>query len=196
MFLVFDGSLLALQSQVRNEPSQAAGHIGRVWIMGRLYLSGIPEPRGCRRPHRRTATVCGVVASAEYEPKEQSQPTLLDLGKTYRIPHSPRSSRAIIDRNSGPSRPPFAASASGVTGKISDYHGKPEIALTDPVQRFSRTDSGRVVDPRLIAAGAFTLDGGVRIRHRHPDQLGGLDLQHRGELGDDLTAQVKRRVMR
>jgi hypothetical protein len=137
-----------------------------------------------------------VVASAEYEPKEQSQPTLLDLGKTYRIPHSPRSSRAIIDRNSGPSRPPFAASASGVTGKISDYHGKPEIVLTDPVQRFSRTDSGRVVDPRLIAAGAFTLDGGVRIRHGHPDQLGGLDLQHRSELGDDLTAQVKRRVMR
>jgi hypothetical protein len=28
-----------------------------------------------------TATVCGVVASAEYEADAQSQPTLLDLGK-------------------------------------------------------------------------------------------------------------------
>jgi hypothetical protein len=30
-----------------------------------------------------TATVCGVVASAEYEPDERSQPTLLDLGKAH-----------------------------------------------------------------------------------------------------------------
>jgi hypothetical protein len=30
-----------------------------------------------------TATVCGVVASAEYEANERSQPTLLDLGKPY-----------------------------------------------------------------------------------------------------------------
>jgi len=195
MFLVFDGSLLALQSQVRNEPSQAAGHIGRVWIMGRSTSAASLNP----------ADAAGHIGeprqSAAWWPPPSTNPRssrshLLDLGKTYRIPHSPRSSRAIIDRNSGPSRPPFAASASGVTGKISDYHGKPEIALTDTVQRFSRTDSGRVVDPRLIAAGAFTLDGGVRIRHGHPDQLGGLDLQHRSELGDDLTAQVKRRVMR
>jgi hypothetical protein len=30
-----------------------------------------------------TATVCGEVASAEYEANEQNQPTLLDLGKSY-----------------------------------------------------------------------------------------------------------------
>jgi hypothetical protein len=29
------------------------------------------------------ATVCGVVASAEYEANEQSRPTLLDLGKAH-----------------------------------------------------------------------------------------------------------------
>jgi len=44
MFLVFDGSLLALQSQVRNEPSQAAGHIGRVWIMGRSTSAASLNP--------------------------------------------------------------------------------------------------------------------------------------------------------
>src|SRR6266700_1989576 len=38
-------------------PDDAAGHIGE------------------------TATVCGVVASAEHEANVQSQPTLLDLGK-------------------------------------------------------------------------------------------------------------------
>jgi hypothetical protein len=40
-------------------PENAAGHIGE------------------------TATVCGVVASAEYEANEQNQPTLLDLGKPH-----------------------------------------------------------------------------------------------------------------
>ena len=30
-----------------------------------------------------TATVCGVVASAKYEAEAKSQPTLLDLGKSY-----------------------------------------------------------------------------------------------------------------
>jgi len=30
-----------------------------------------------------TATVCGVVVSAEYEANEQNQPTLLDLGKPH-----------------------------------------------------------------------------------------------------------------
>jgi hypothetical protein len=33
-----------------------------------------------------TATVCGVVASAKFEAKARSQPTLLDLGKSY--PHT------------------------------------------------------------------------------------------------------------
>src|SRR5262249_3256275 len=40
-------------------PEDAAGHIGE------------------------TATGCGVVVSGDYEPNEQSQPTLLDLGKPY-----------------------------------------------------------------------------------------------------------------
>jgi hypothetical protein len=33
-----------------------------------------------------TATVCGVVASAEFEANARSQPTLLDLGQAY--PHA------------------------------------------------------------------------------------------------------------
>ena len=91
-------------------PEEAAGHTGQ------------------------TATVCGVVASAEYEAKEQDQPTLLDLGK----PHPSAIFTAVIY---GPNRAKFGTPETSlrgervcVTGKISDYHGKAEIVLTDPSQ--------------------------------------------------------------
>jgi hypothetical protein len=79
-----------------------------------------------------TATVCGVVASAEYEACEQNQPTLLDLGKS----HPNAIFTAVIY---GENRARFGTpeiSLRGkhicVTGQISDYQGKPEIVLTDP----------------------------------------------------------------
>src|SRR6516162_8213381 len=81
-----------------------------------------------------TATVCGVVASAEYEADEQKQPTLLDLGK----PHPNAIFTAVIY---GENRQKFGTpeiSLRGkricVTGQISEYQGKPEIVLTGPNQ--------------------------------------------------------------
>ena len=82
----------------------------------------------------KTGTVCGVVASAEYEADEQNQPTLLDLGK----PHPNAVFTAVIY---GENRAKFGTPDSSlpgkhicVTGQISDYQGKPEIILTEPSQ--------------------------------------------------------------
>jgi len=81
-----------------------------------------------------TATVCGVVASAEYEVNEQNQPTLLDLGK----PHPTAIFTAAIY---GEDRAKFGTPETSlrgkricVTGQISDYQGKPEIVLTNQSQ--------------------------------------------------------------
>lgn len=91
-------------------PENAAGHIGE------------------------TATVCGMVASAEFEADEQNQPTLLDLGK----PHPNAVFTAVIY---GENRAKFGTPESSLSGKhicvsgqISDYQGKPEIVLTEPSQ--------------------------------------------------------------
>jgi hypothetical protein len=80
------------------------------------------------------ATVCGLVASAEYEADVQSQPTLLDLGK----PHPEAVFTAVIY---GDNRQKFGTPETSlrgkricVTGQISDYQGKPEIVLTEPSQ--------------------------------------------------------------
>ena len=79
-----------------------------------------------------TATVCGVVASGEYEANVRT--TLLDLGK----PNPNAIFTAVIY---GDHRAKFGdpeTSLQGkricVTGQISDYQGKPEIVLTDPSQ--------------------------------------------------------------
>jgi hypothetical protein len=78
--------------------------------------------------------VCGVVASAKFEAHARSQPALLDLGKSY--PHAIFT--AVIY---GDNRPKFGAPETAlrgkrvcVTGEISEYHGKPEIVLSDPSQ--------------------------------------------------------------
>jgi hypothetical protein len=74
------------------------------------------------------------VASAEYGPDAQSQPTLLDLGKP-----SPNANFTAVVY--GENRAKFGTPANSlrgkricVTRKTSDYHGKPEIVLTDPGQ--------------------------------------------------------------
>jgi DNA/RNA endonuclease YhcR with UshA esterase domain len=91
-------------------PEDAAGHIGE------------------------TATVCGVVASAEYEANVLSKPTLLDLGK----PSPNATFTAVVYGENreevGTTETSLRGKRICVTGKISDYHGKPEIVLTDPSQ--------------------------------------------------------------
>jgi len=81
-----------------------------------------------------TATVCGVVASTEYEADAQSQPTLLDLGE----PSPNAIFTAVVYGNNRPKFGTPETSLRGkricVTGQISDYQGKPEIVLTDPGQ--------------------------------------------------------------
>ena len=91
------------------DPEDAAGHIGE------------------------NATVCGVVASAEYEADAQSQAILLDLGSPLRmLPYCCR-----LWREPCKIRTP-ETSVRGkricATGPISDNRGKPEIVLTDPSQ--------------------------------------------------------------
>jgi DNA/RNA endonuclease YhcR with UshA esterase domain len=92
------------------------------------------NPEDAARHIGEIATVCGVVASAEYEANEQSQPTLLDLGK----PHPNAVFTAVIY---GDNRQKFGTPETSlrgklicVTGQISEYHGKPEIVLSDPSQ--------------------------------------------------------------
>jgi hypothetical protein len=75
-----------------------------------------------------------VVASAKYEADVQAQPTLLDLGRL-----SPNAVFTAVEY--GENRAKFGTPKTSlrgkricVTGKISEYHGKPEIVLTDPSQ--------------------------------------------------------------
>jgi hypothetical protein len=79
-----------------------------------------------------SATVCGVVASTEYEPDERSQPTLLDLGKPF--PNAVFT--AVIygmDRAKfGNPEITLRGKRICVTGPITYYRGKPEIVLTEP----------------------------------------------------------------
>ena len=73
--------------------------------------------------------------SAEWsQANAKSQPTLLDLGKSY--PHAVFSAVIYGDNRSKFGSPETALRGKRicVTGQISDYRGKPEIVLTDPSQ--------------------------------------------------------------
>jgi DNA/RNA endonuclease YhcR with UshA esterase domain len=80
------------------------------------------------------ATVCGVVASGEYEASEQNQPTLLDLGKPY--PNAIFTAVIYGENRAKFGTPEISLRGKRicVTGRISDYQGKPEIVLTEPNQ--------------------------------------------------------------
>jgi DNA/RNA endonuclease YhcR with UshA esterase domain len=89
---------------------QAAGHIGK-W-----------------------ATVCGIVASANYAIKTRRQPTFLNLDRPY-----PNQIFTILIW--GSERPKFGSPDVALMGKkvcatgtIEEYRGKPEIVATDPAQ--------------------------------------------------------------
>ena len=81
-----------------------------------------------------TATVCGVVASAQFEANVQDRPTLFDLGKPS--PHAIFTAVIYRDNRSKFGSPETALRGKRicVTGQISEYRGKPEIVLTDPSQ--------------------------------------------------------------
>jgi hypothetical protein len=84
----------------------------------------------------KTATVYGVVASANYAIQSKGQPTFLDLDK-------PNPDPIFISLIWGHDRPNFGTGTPEtelkgkricVTGKIEQYRGKPEIVLHDPSQ--------------------------------------------------------------
>jgi hypothetical protein len=92
------------------------------------------SPEDAVRHIGETATVCGVVASAKFEANAHSRPTLLNLGKSY--PHAVFTAVIYGDNRSkfGTPETSLHGKRIRVTGQISDYHGKPEIVLTDPSQ--------------------------------------------------------------
>jgi hypothetical protein len=80
------------------------------------------------------ATVCGTVVSTHYADKTKGSPTFLNLDEPY-----PRQIFTIVIW--GSDRPRFGKPEEKykdhqvcVTGKITDFRGKPEIAATDPKQ--------------------------------------------------------------
>ncbi len=79
----------------------------------------------------KTATVCGVVASATYASRSKGKPTFLDLDKPYPNPIFV----ALIWEDD---RPKFGAPETElkgkricVTGEIKQYRGRPEVVLRD-----------------------------------------------------------------
>src|SRR5438270_13408 len=80
------------------------------------------------------ATVCGVVASAQFLSDRRSQPTLLNLG----TPYPDQLFTAVIwgeDRAKfGTPEKSLAGKRICVTGQIRDFRGIPEIHLSDPRQ--------------------------------------------------------------
>ena len=92
------------------------------------------NPEDAARHIGETATVCGVVVSAEYEADVQSQPTLLDLGKAH--PNAIFTAVIYGDNRQKFGTPEISLRGKRicVTGWISEYQGKPEIVLTGPNQ--------------------------------------------------------------
>jgi DNA/RNA endonuclease YhcR with UshA esterase domain len=86
----------------------------------------------------KTATVCGLVASATYAAASTAAPTFLDFGK----PFPNETFTAVIF---GSDRKKFGAPEMAlrdkqicVTGEIRLYRGKPQIILRDPKQLSER----------------------------------------------------------
>ncbi|SRR6266498_403880 len=82
----------------------------------------------------KTATVCGVVASADYAARSKGKPTFLNLDKPYPNP-------IFIALIWEEDRPKFGAPEAElkgkricVAGKIESYKGTPEIVLRDRSQ--------------------------------------------------------------
>jgi hypothetical protein len=85
-----------------------------------------------------TATVCGIVASANYAVRTKGQPTFLNLDKPY-----PNQVFTIMiwgsDRGKfGTPEAQYLGKRLCATGQIQSYKGKPEIVANDPRQLISR----------------------------------------------------------
>jgi len=82
-----------------------------------------------------TETVCGQVVSATYSTRTHGNPTFLNLDKPY--PHQIftiliwGSDRTKFEK---PPEQAFRDKDVCVTGRISEFHGKPEIVVRDPKQ--------------------------------------------------------------
>ncbi|MBW7995351.1 MAG: DNA-binding protein [Candidatus Glassbacteria bacterium] len=82
-----------------------------------------------------TKTVIGQVVSAKYAAGSRGKPTFLNLDKPY-----PNQIFTVVIWGSNRSKfdePPekhFLKKKVRVTGKISEYRGKPQIVVTDPKQ--------------------------------------------------------------
>jgi hypothetical protein len=103
--------------------------------IGAFSIAAAPlSPEDAARHIGETATVCGVVVSAEYEADVQSQPTLLDLGKAH--PNAIFTAVIYGDNRQKFGTPEISLRGKRicVTGSISEYQGKPEIVLTGPNQ--------------------------------------------------------------
>lgn len=117
-------------------------------ILG-LLLSRVVEPDTERPPQPeveltadqaaahlgRDAKVCGTVASAEYLPGVQGQPTFLNFGR----PHPAQDFTAVIfgdDRGRFPDQPETVYNGREicVTGRIREHQGGPQIILSRPEQ--------------------------------------------------------------
>jgi DNA/RNA endonuclease YhcR with UshA esterase domain len=81
-----------------------------------------------------TATVCGVVASAEFSAASRSQPTFLDMERPY--PNLPFTAVIFGDNRAkfGAAETTLRGKRVCVTGQIRDYRGRPEVILHDPRQ--------------------------------------------------------------
>jgi hypothetical protein len=117
-----------------NEPNEAVGGIGGIWIMSLLDLGGASEPRGLGGPHRRNRhglrrgcfrRIRGrrAVAADVIGPREGVSECRVHRGDLRRKPSEIRDPRDSL-----------RGKRICVTGKISEYQGKPEIVLTDPSQ--------------------------------------------------------------
>lgn len=78
------------------------------------------------------ATVCGKVASTRYADRSKSQPSFLNLDKPF-----PKQIFTIViwgDERSKFGEPEnrYSDKQLCVTGKITSYHGSPEIVASDP----------------------------------------------------------------
>jgi hypothetical protein len=76
--------------------------------------------------------------SGEHEINEQSQPTLLDLGRPY--PNATFTAVVYGDHRQKFGIPEITLRGKRicVTGQIIDYQGKPEIVFTNPSQSLAR----------------------------------------------------------
>jgi hypothetical protein len=125
-----------VQIRRRNENPTAIGFSCILRRGGSDFTRPNKEDQRCRRQrsHRRAATICGTVVSANYSSRSKGQPTFLNLDEPY-----PKQVFTILIW--GSDRPKFGEPESKyrdqkicVTGKITSYRGVAEIAATDPGQ--------------------------------------------------------------